>query len=71
MDALLDKARGTLDEKERLALYQEAEQKILEDAAWIPLYFSVENWLVKPYVRNFWIPPIIIPRFQYISIAEH
>jgi oligopeptide transport system substrate-binding protein len=71
VDTLLDKARGTLDEKERLALYQQAEQKILEDAAWIPLYFSVENWLVKPYVRNFWIPPIIIPRFQYISIAEH
>ncbi len=71
VDALLDKARGTLDEKERLALYQQAEKKILEDAAWIPLYFSVENWLVKPYVHNFWIPPIIIPRFQYISIAEH
>lgn len=71
VDALLDKARGTLDEKERVALYQQTEQKILQDAAWIPLYFSVENWLVKPYVRNFWIPPIIIPRFQYISIAEH
>lgn len=71
VDTLLDKARGTQDIEERSALYQQAEQLILDDAAWIPLYFSVENWLVKPYVRNFWIPPLKAPRFQYVSIAEH
>jgi ABC-type transport system substrate-binding protein len=43
----------------------------LDDAAWIPLYFSVENWLVKPYVQGFWIPPLHVPKFQYMSIAEH
>lgn len=71
VDALLDQARGVQDPKERLALYQQAEQMILDDAAWIPLYFSVENWLVKPYVQDFWIPPLHVPKFQYISIAEH
>ncbi|GIK42966.1 MAG: ABC transporter substrate-binding protein [Chloroflexota bacterium] len=71
VDALLDQARGAQDPEERLALYQQAEQMILEDAAWIPLYFSVENWLVKPYVQNFWIPPLHVPKFQYISLAEH
>ena len=71
VDALLDQAKGTQDVAERLALYQQAEQLILEDAAWIPLYFGVENWLVKPYVYGFQIPPIIIPKFQYVSIAEH
>lgn len=71
VDALLDQARGTQDIEERSALYQQAEQIILDDAAWIPLYFSVENWLVKPYVRGFWIPPLKAPRFQHISIAEH
>jgi oligopeptide transport system substrate-binding protein len=71
LDALLDQARATQDEQERQALYQQAEQLILEDAAWIPLYFGVENWLVKPYVYGFTIPPIKIPKFQYISIAEH
>jgi oligopeptide transport system substrate-binding protein len=71
VDALLDQARATQDEQERQALYQQAEQLILEDAAWIPLYFGVENWLVKPYVYGFRIPPIKIPKFQYISIAEH
>lgn len=71
VDALLDKARGTQDTAERLALYQQAEQMILDDAAWIPLYFDVENWLVKPYVQNFKIPPIKVPKFQYVSIARH
>ncbi len=71
VDALLDKARGTQDIEERSALYQQAEQLILDDTAWIPLYFSVENWLVKPYVRGFWIPPLKAPRFQYVSVAEH
>jgi oligopeptide transport system substrate-binding protein len=71
VDALLDKARVTLDDKERMSFYQQAEQKILDEAAWIPLYFSVENWLVKPYVKGFWIAPIIVPRYQFISIAEH
>ena len=70
VDALLDEARGTLDSEERLSLYQQAEQMILDDAAWIPIYFDVENWLVKPYVRGFSIPPIKIPKFQYVSIVE-
>ncbi|HEX9924562.1 MAG TPA: peptide ABC transporter substrate-binding protein [Anaerolineae bacterium] len=70
LDALLDKARGTQDTEERLALYRQAEQMILDDAAWIPLYFEVDNWLVKPYVHNLKIPPIKIPKFQYVSILE-
>ncbi|MCB9098176.1 MAG: peptide ABC transporter substrate-binding protein [Anaerolineales bacterium] len=71
VDALLDEARRTQDADERLALYQQAEQKILTDAAWVPLYFGVDNWLVKPYVRGFQPPPIKIPKFQYVSILEH
>jgi len=70
LDALLDKARGTQDTEERLVLYRQAEQMILDDAAWIPLYFEVDNWLVKPYVHNLKIPPIKIPKFQYVSILE-
>jgi len=70
LDALLDQARGTQDTEERLALYRQAEQMILDDAAWIPLYFEVDNWLVKPTVHNLKIPPIKIPKFQYVSILE-
>jgi peptide/nickel transport system substrate-binding protein/oligopeptide transport system substrate-binding protein len=71
VDDLLNEARGAQNVKERLTLYRQVEQLILDDAAWIPLYFEVENWLVKPYVQDFRIPPIKVPKFQYVSIAEH
>lgn len=71
VDRLLEQARTAQDSEERLQLYQQAEQMILDDAAWVPLYFGVENWLVKPYVHGFKIPPMKIPKFQYVSIAEH
>lgn len=68
VDALLNQARGTRDTAERLALYRDVEQMILDDAAWIPLYFETEYWLVKPTVKNFKIPPIKVPKFQYAYI---
>ncbi len=71
VDSILDEARQVQDAGARERLYQQAEQLILEDAAWVPLYFSVEPALVKPYVQNYTIPPIKIPKLQYISIAEH
>ncbi len=71
VDKLLEQARGEADQAKRQALYQKAEQMILDDAALIPLFYPVENWLVKPYVHGFWIPPILNPKWQYISIAEH
>lgn len=71
VDALLDEAKATIDPTARLQLYQQAEQLILEDAAWVPIYFNVENWLVKPYVQNFTIPPMKTPKLQYVSIADH
>jgi oligopeptide transport system substrate-binding protein len=71
VDATLDQARKAQDPAEREALYQKAEQMILEDAAWVPLYFGVENWLVKPYVQGFQVPPLKKPKFQYVSIMEH
>lgn len=71
VDALLDKARGLPDAAARLAVYQDAEQLLLEDAAWVPLYFSVDAALVKPYVQNFVNPPIRTPRFQYVWLTKH
>ena len=68
VDELLNQARGTQDTAERLALYRDVEQMLLDDAAWIPLYFETEYWLVKPTVKNFTIPPMKAPKFQYVYI---
>jgi ABC-type oligopeptide transport system substrate-binding subunit len=69
LDALLDEAGVETDPQRRLELYQQAEQIILDDAPWVPLYFDTEYWLVKPNVRGFTIPPMIIPTFQYVSVG--
>jgi ABC-type transport system substrate-binding protein len=71
VDSLLNEALGIPDVQERLILYRQVEQLILHDAAWVPIYFEVENWLVKPYVKDFKIPPIKVPKFQYVYIEKH
>jgi len=68
VDDLLEKARTEQDPEKRLKLYQEAEQIIINDAPWVPLFYEVEYWLTKPYVKGMIYPPMIIPRLQYVSI---
>jgi ABC-type transport system substrate-binding protein len=52
LDALVEQARVEQDHEKRMALYQEAEQLLVEDAPWIPLYHSGGYYLVKPYVKD-------------------
>ncbi len=71
VDELLMKARVETDETARYALYSQAEQQILEDAPWVPLWFDGESkLLVKPNVQNFYLPPLIIPRMRYVYLTE-
>ena len=70
VDDLLNRAGVEQDPAARLQLYQQAEQIIIDDSPWVPLYFDFEQWLVKPYVKGFTIPPMIVPKFQYISISK-
>lgn len=69
VDALLDEAALEQDPDQRRALYQQVEQIVINDAPWIPLYYSLEYWLVKPHVKDFVIPPMIVPKFQYAYIS--
>ncbi|HEX5912330.1 MAG TPA: peptide ABC transporter substrate-binding protein, partial [Rubrobacter sp.] len=70
VDALLDEARGLQDEERRLQLYQEAEQLIVNDAPWIPLYHGKSSILVKPYVEGYEATPFVIPNLRYVSINQ-
>jgi len=50
----IERARTIVDPKERIALYQELEKKIVhEDAAWIPLFTLEHLFVVQPKVKNF------------------
>ncbi|MCT4580277.1 MAG: ABC transporter substrate-binding protein [Flavobacteriales bacterium] len=46
-DALFEKAMQTADEKERVRLYQECDKILIEDAAFLPLYYADYVRLVK------------------------
>jgi oligopeptide transport system substrate-binding protein len=49
----LAKADVTKDEAERLKLYYEAEQKIVEHVGWIPIWQENIHSLTKPNVKNY------------------
>ena len=50
VDRLLEEARVEQDPQRRMLLYAEAEEMIVSDAPWVPLWHSVEYVLTKPYV---------------------
>ncbi|HEY5640097.1 MAG TPA: peptide ABC transporter substrate-binding protein [Dehalococcoidia bacterium] len=68
VDALLDQADQEQDEAARLELYQQAEELIVEDMPWAPLYHGKASYLVKPYVEGFVVPPFVIPNLRYVTI---
>ena len=71
VDELLVQARVETDTTRRFALYNEAEQMILDDAPWVPLWFDGESkLLVKPNVHDYLLPPLIIPRYRFVYITD-
>lgn len=70
VDALLDQASSETDEDERLRLYQEAEQIIVNDAPWIPLYHGKSSALIKPYVNGFELEPFVLPSLRFVTIEQ-
>jgi ABC-type transport system substrate-binding protein len=71
VDALLEKARIETDETLRFSFYNEVEQTILDDAPWIPLWYSGERYLlVKPNVHDFFQTPLIIPKLRHVYLTD-
>jgi oligopeptide transport system substrate-binding protein len=70
VDELLDQAAVENDEEKREALYRQVEQTVVEEAPWVPLFFGVDDWLIKPYVKDAYLPPMVIPKYQYYSVEQ-
>jgi oligopeptide transport system substrate-binding protein len=70
VDSLLEQADTEEDPTQRLALYQQAEQIIVNDAPWIPLFHDEYSVLIKPYVKDYVLPPFVIPRMRYVHIEK-
>ncbi len=68
VDRLLEEARVEPNPEARMQLYQQAEEIIVEEAAWLPLYFSQAHVVVNEAVQNWFEPPIVLPRLRYIEV---
>ncbi|WKZ39911.1 MAG: peptide ABC transporter substrate-binding protein [Anaerolineales bacterium] len=66
LDVLLEAARVEQDVTKRIAMYQEAEQIIVDDAPVLFTTHSLSFELVKPYVKGFVFSPISVPIERYM-----
>ncbi|MCH8103132.1 MAG: peptide ABC transporter substrate-binding protein [Chloroflexi bacterium] len=71
VDSLVERARTEPDPQLRTDLYQQAEQEIITQAAWLPLWFDTEGkGLIKPYVKDYKFTPIIVPKLGDVWIDK-
>ncbi|MBC8078155.1 MAG: peptide ABC transporter substrate-binding protein [Chloroflexales bacterium] len=68
LDQLLEQARVERDAGRRVAMYQQAEQLILDDVPAIFLSHGLSYTLVKPYIKGYVETPIGIPLVRYLSL---
>lgn len=66
LDSLLEAARVEQDVTKRIAMYQQAEQIIVEDATALFTVHYLDYQLVKPYVKGYVLTPIDIPIERYM-----
>jgi ABC-type transport system substrate-binding protein len=66
LDALLEAARVEQDVTKRIAIYQQAEQMLVDDAAVLFTVHWLSYKLVKPYVKGYVLTPIDIPIERYV-----
>jgi oligopeptide transport system substrate-binding protein len=70
VDGLLNQARVERDPERRIRLYQDAEKLIVQDAVWIPLYFSQAHVVVNKAVKGWFEPPMVTPRLRFIEVTR-
>ena len=60
---LIEKARRITDQEERMKLYRQADRVLIEEAPIMPLIYSRQGLLVKPWVRKYPTSPLAIECF--------
>ena len=70
LDDLLDAARKVADHERRMALYQQADRILVEEAPIVPIAYMRLHLLVKPWVRFTPLPLFIWP-WKDFTIKPH
>ena len=71
VSALLEAAGVEGDSELSLALYQQAEQKLVADAACLPIYFGQSYLVIKPYIKGYNPNPLGFVRLNEVSVEPH
>ena len=69
-DRLLEQARTERNPEARIKTYQQVEQLLLQDGAWLPLYFGQRHQVVNSAVKGWIEPPMVIPRLRFMSVER-
>ena len=52
-DSIVTQAGAETDDAKRIELYKKAEKIFVEDnAAYLPLFYRIENWVINPKVKR-------------------
>jgi oligopeptide transport system substrate-binding protein len=70
LDALLDQAAIEQNRAVRLAMYQQAEQLVVDDAPCLPLFHGTNYILVKSYVKGYELSPLGIPDLSKVYVEK-
>jgi oligopeptide transport system substrate-binding protein len=58
VDSLIEAGQCTLERKKRESYYKEAEEMIIADAPWVPLWHRTDFVIRQPWIRHYKIYPI-------------
>ena len=70
VDGLLERARTELDRAARMTLYRRAEEIILAEAPWVPLWHGKEYLLVKPRIGGVSRAAAIVPWLKNVYTQD-
>jgi oligopeptide transport system substrate-binding protein len=70
LDTLLDQAAIEQNRALRLAMYQQAEQIVVDDAPCLPLFHGTNYVVVKSYVKGYELGPLGIPDLSKVYIDK-
>jgi oligopeptide transport system substrate-binding protein len=70
-DELIKKSKVTTDAKTRTQMLHDAEKILMDEMPIGPIYYYVNNWLIKPYVKSYIITTIGVVDFKSTWIAKH
>jgi len=70
VNKLLDIAAVELNRKKRLALYQQAEKLIVDDAPWVFLLHTERYFVRQPWIKGFRLHPMWSARHEYVEVRS-